>query len=198
MPESATPPQCASGVRLVSRADESAKCPAKVSAVSWRPDRIFNRILAASILACVFFAAGPAGAETTLPKARDLAAESKDAAAGGKAYLLLFAETGCVFCERARTSHLLSMAADEKMRAKVVMRQIDIDSDAVLKDFAGRPVSHRSFARAQGVRLYPTIALYSPDGRQAAERLAGFTSPDYYGYSVERRIDAALAALPSR
>jgi thioredoxin-related protein len=165
----------------------AAKCGAKIVA-AW----------AASILACMIFTAAPAAAETSLPKARDVGAESRSAAAAGKAYLLFYAEAGCEFCERARTTHLLAMAADEKMRARVVMRQIDIDSDAALEDFAGRSVSHRSFARAQGVRLYPTIVLYGPDGRQTAERLTGFTNPDYYGYSVERRIDAALSALPKR
>ena len=150
------------------------------------------------ILACAFFAPACAAADTTLPKAHDLAAESRAAAAAGKAYLLLFAETGCEWCERARSTHLLPMEQDEKMRAKVVMRQIDIDQDTPLKDFAGRMVSHRRFAEAQGMRLYPTVALYGPDGRQTADRLTGFSNADYYGFSVERRIDAAVAALPKR
>lgn len=160
--------------------------------------RTILRTCGAAILACAILVSAQAGAETTLPKARDLAAEAAAAAAAGKAYLVFFSETGCMWCERARREYLLPMATDEKMRAKLVLRQVDVDSEVLMKNFSGKTVSHRSFAHAQGVRLYPTVAFYSAAGRLAAERLIGFTNPDYYGFSIERRIEAARAAIRAR
>lgn len=133
------------------------------------------------------------GSHTSLVIAHDLAAEARQAAAQGKAYVVLFSETGCPWCERARREFLLPMQEDVRFSVKAVFRQINVDSDEVLRDFTGRASTHRRFAQAEGVRFYPTVALYTPEGRSAAEKLTGFTNAVYYGSSIERRIDAALA-----
>lgn len=135
------------------------------------------------------------GRHSSLTPARDLAGEAKGAAAQGKAYVVLFSETGCPWCERARQEFLLPMQADAQLGGKAVFRQVNIDSDEVLRDFNGRTSSHRRFAQAEGVRMYPTVALYTPEGKPAADRLTGFTNAVYYGSSIERRIDAALAGI---
>lgn len=87
------------------------------------------------------------------------------------------------------------MQEDPQLRSKAVFRQINIDKDEPLLDFNGRASTHRHFALAEGVRLYPTVALYRPDGKPAVEKLTGFTSAVYYGSSIERRIDAARANI---
>ena len=148
------------------------------------------------VLACFLsspLAAQAPGNHTSLTIARDLATEARQAAAQGKAYVVLFSETGCPWCERARREFLLPMQENPHFSAKAVFRQINIDSDEVLRDFSGRTSTHRSFARSEGVRFYPTVALYTPEGKPAAEKLTGFTNAVYYGSSIERRIDAALA-----
>lgn len=138
-------------------------------------------------------AAQAPGKDSSLVVAHDLAAEARQAAAQGKAYVVLFSEAGCPWCERARREFLLPMQEDPRFSVKAVFRQINVDSDEALRDFNGRTSTHRRFAQAEGVRFYPTVALYTPEGRPAAEKLTGFTNAVYYGSSIERRIDAALA-----
>ena len=155
--------------------------------------------LLALILACALSVPLAASAqkpvERSLAAATDLATEAKQAFAQDKAYVVLFSETGCMWCERARQEFLLPMQDDPQLRTKAVFRQINVDRDEPLRDFNGRASTHRRFARAEGVRLYPTIALYMPDGKPAAEKLTGFTSAVYYGSSIERRIDSARANM---
>ncbi len=150
------------------------------------------------VLACFLsspLAAQAPGSHTSLTIARDLATEARQAAAQGKAYVVLFSETGCPWCERVRREFLLPMQEDPQYNAKAVFRQINIDSDEALRDFSGRASTHRHFAQSEGMRFYPTVALYTPEGKQAAEKLTGFTNAVYYGSSIERRINAALARI---
>ena len=131
--------------------------------------------------------------ESSLVVASDLRAEASMAAAQGKAYVVLFSETGCPWCERARREFLLPMQEDPQFQGKAVFRQVNVDSDAALKDFDGRASTQHRFAVSQGVRLYPTVMLYTPEGKEAAARLRGYTSSVYYGSSIEQRIEMARA-----
>jgi len=65
-------------------------------------------------------------------------------------------------------------------------------------DFSGRATTHAEFARSRGIRLYPIVAFFAPDGSETAERLVGFRSPDFYGAYLDRRIEASRAAAGVR
>lgn len=156
---------------------------------------LIGLVLVCALTVSVATQAQPTIKDSSLTAARDLAAEAKQAVAQGKAYVVLFSETGCAWCERARQEFLLPMQEDPQLRTKAVFRQVNIDKDEPLRDFNGSATTHRRFALAEGVRLYPTVALYLPDGKPAAEKLTGFTSAVYYGSSIERRIDAARANI---
>lgn len=133
----------------------------------------------------------PARAESRLPGPRDLASEASSNAREGRALLVLFSQHGCPWCERVRREFLLPIQNNEDYRLRIALRQIDIDRNTALRDFAGRATTHAAFARAQGVRLYPTVMLFGPAGERLADPLVGFTGSDYYGAHLDQRIDQA-------
>jgi thioredoxin-related protein len=142
--------------------------------------------------------AGPAAAATNagaLPAARDFAADSRNVASGKKPLLVLFSQTGCPWCERARREFLLPMQANSSYQAKVIFRQIDIDQATPLTGFDGAPTSHQAFARMMKVDRFPTILLLGQDGRVLAEPLVGFGIADFYGAYIDERIEQAVARL---
>ena len=139
----------------------------------------------------------PGGADPasgTLTPARDLAADGR-AAADGRPILVLFSETGCPWCERARREFLLPMQGNAAYRAKVVFRQIDIDRTTPLRGFDGAMTSHQALAGKLKVSRFPTVMLFGPDGRLLAEPLVGFAIADFYGAYLDERIDSAAAKL---
>jgi len=87
------------------------------------------------------------------------------------------------------------MTIDPAYANRVLLRQIDLDSDAPLKDFAGHATTHRAYAKTQNARLTPTLMFYGPDGKQLAEPIVGFRLADFYGEYIERGIDEGLAVL---
>jgi thioredoxin-related protein len=147
------------------------------------------------ILACLatLILAMPAHAQ--MVKARDLAADARLASQRKIPLLVLFSEAGCPWCERTRQEFLLPMQRNPEYQAKVMMREVGVDSQAVLTDFAGNKTTHAEFARRHGVNMMPTVMLLGPRGETLAETLVGFGSADYYGYFLDQRIDSALAQL---
>jgi len=147
------------------------------------------------ILAClaVLFAVSPARAQ--MVRAHDLAADMRLAAKTREPLLVLFSEDGCSWCERARQEFLLPMQNSPEYRGRVLMREVEIGSNAAMTDFAGNKTTQAEFSRRNKVSMMPTVMLFGPGGKLLAEPLIGFSSADYYGYFLDQRIDAALAQL---
>lgn len=150
------------------------------------------------ILACLMalFVAAPAGAQ--MVQARDLKADARVAAERRIPLLVLFSESGCRWCERTRQEFLVPMQRNPEYRAKVMMREVGIDSAAALVDFAGVATTHAEFARRLQVNMMPTVMLLGARGETLAEPLIGFRGADYYGYFLDERIDSALALMRAR
>ncbi|HEX9392292.1 MAG TPA: thioredoxin fold domain-containing protein [Usitatibacteraceae bacterium] len=144
----------------------------------------------------------PAGAEesppaapgqTSLPLAVDLAADGGRTGAQGIPVLILFSLPGCPYCEALRRSFLTPMLAEPQPRA--VLRQVDIDSSVILKDFQGRKLSHQDFATREGIALTPVVGFYGPDGEAVADRLVGAMLPDFYGSYLDDALAKAAAKI---
>lgn len=122
----------------------------------------------------------------------------------------LFTLPGCPFCESIRRDQLHHLAREQSERG---LRVVEYDlTDR--KPFAGAskhadpaarpapaaaaPASPAALAAALGVRLAPTVVFLGPAGGELAERLVGYTSPDFYGAYLEQRIAQARARLAAR
>lgn len=150
-------------------------------------------LLRLRVMILAWLLASTAAAAETLPLAADLAADGRAAAGAGRVIVLLYSLPGCPWCERVRTAYLAPLARDPDAARGILLREIDIDSAAALVDFAGGHTTHREFARRNQVRFTPLVAFLGPDGEALAAPLAGFSSAEYYGAYLERRIAEAAA-----
>lgn len=137
------------------------------------------------------------GASSALTGATDLAADLRDMRASGQPLLVLYSQAGCTWCEEARR-YIVPMSSAPETRDSAVFRQVDIDSDARLTDFAGMVSSHRSFAQAGKVRLTPTVIIYGPDGKAIGEPIVGMRLPDFYGQYLLNAIESARIEIENR
>lgn len=130
-----------------------------------------------------------------VPYATDLAAVGAEAREKKVAVLLMFGTPSCPFCLRLLDEFLIPMTRNPEYGGKVIMRQVELNGSRALRDFSGRATTHGRFARQQGIRFAPTVALFAPDGAPLGEPLVGLSTPDYYGAFLDRAIDEALAKL---
>lgn len=152
-----------------------------------------GKVLLATILACCLQAAACAAATPfQVAVARNLASDGAGRQTPAEPVVLLFSRAGCTWCERLKQQHLRHLPRD------IVLREIDVDSDAKLVDFAGQTTTHRRFASTQSVRLTPTLAFFGPDGRQLAEPIVGVRDADYMDYFIETALAASRQKLNSQ
>jgi thioredoxin-related protein len=128
-----------------------------------------------------------------IPVAHDLSGDGRDMKARAAVMLTLYSQANCRWCERAKAEYLIPLQNDPAWAGRVLLRQIALDSEAPLVDFAGRRTTQQAFARAERVRVTPTLVVYGPDGARLAEPIVGFRLADFYSSYIERALTEALA-----
>jgi thioredoxin-related protein len=154
-------------------------------------------LLLASILACAT-ACSVAHAQPTLQPANDLTQISEQARRQHVPVLIAFTQAGCPYCAKVKRSYLIPLGTSAAWGNKVVMREVDIDSTTAVRDFVGRETTQREFARQHHITLVPTLMIFNARGEQLAEPLIGLTSEDFYGFYLERLIQAGWDAMQAR
>jgi hypothetical protein len=152
--------------------------------------------VAALCAALALLSIAPAFArDTTLPKATDLAADARVAQQSGIPVLVLVSLAGCPHCESIRRGHLNSMLTEKPPRA--VIRQVDLQSNAPLRGFDGKPTTHAAFLQQQQIKFAPVVLLFTLDGKRAVEPLVGAMLPDFYGAYLDDALRTATAKVRS-
>lgn len=143
------------------------------------------------ILACACLATTAHAAPLALVS--DLEAAAKQAREQRAPLLVAFTLKRCPYYYTARRDYWAPMNGSDKWRGKVVMVELVIDDTPALRDFEGKPISARDFARRFGVRSAPTVMVFDTQGTPAASAIVGLLSADFYALYLEQAIEAGLA-----
>ena len=107
------------------------------------------------------------------PSLGDLQAEAKEARdAGKRAMFVMFMWDDCPYCTRMKANVLSLPEVQEFYRQRFAALAIDTRGAVPVTDFTGRQLTEREFARAQGIKVTPTMVFYDFDGKPLA-RFAG-------------------------
>jgi len=137
--------------------------------------------------------AGAAG--TSLTPAVDLRSEARQAEKNGGPLIVLYSRPDCKFCETVRRDYLKPLAANPRYRDRVVLRQINQDSDAALTDFHGQPTTQANFAASEKIKLVPVVVFYGPEGKRLSDPIIGARLPDFYQSYLEESLEKSIKAL---
>ncbi len=104
----------------------------------------------------------------------------------------LFSVPGCPYCEVVRRNYLRHL---EGAVPGVRVAEYGIADSRAFKrpGSADAPKSPAALAKSLGIRFSPTVAFLGDENRELAERLVGYSSPDFYGAYLDARIGSALA-----
>ena len=158
----------------------------------------------AALLSLALLSAAPIAADAAgrngLERPASHEAVLREAARDRTVVVALFSLPGCPFCEAIRRDQLRHLAREQAaQRVRVV--EYDLTDRRPFGGPAARtpaPDSPAALAASLDVRLAPTGAFIGPDGREIAERLVGYSSPDFYGAYLEQRIAQAHERLGAR
>ena len=140
----------------------------------------------------------PIGQADELPIAEDLVADSYHAAEASLPILLLYTASYCHYCATVKADVYFPMNDDPDARARVVLREIQVDSSAPIREFSGNQLNHREFAKIRGITIVPTLEVVDEQGEPLTEPLVGSGVRDFYGFYVEQGINKALLEIQTR
>lgn len=133
-------------------------------------------------------------AETSLPPAQDLQADSRHVELTGLPLIVMVSLRSCPHCELVRRTHLLPLLRGGRARGIPHIRQIELNGQAAMRDFNGRAITHADFAKIYKIKVAPVVMFFGAKGEMLAEPLVGAMIPDFYG----AHFDAALAEAISK
>jgi thioredoxin-related protein len=137
-------------------------------------------------------------AATDLPAAQDLRAEAEKAAQAGGPLIVIFSRKDCKYCETVKRDYLKPLTTNPRYRDKVIIRQVNQDSEAPLVDFRGEATTHARFTAGEKVKLVPVVAFYGPQGKRLADPIVGARLPDFYPSYLEDAIEKSSLVLKTR
>lgn len=154
---------------------------------------------AALLLAGSLWAASAVAADAALPALQDARAAAEPAVKAGQPLVVLFSMPGCVYCPEVRNNYLAPMAREASSRPGSVaeVREVDITSSAMLKDFDGRMVEAKEFSRRYKVKATPTVLMLDERGRPLAQALVGSGMAGFYGAYLESALETARQSICS-
>jgi thioredoxin-related protein len=151
-----------------------------------------------ALAACLLAVNGPALASNDQPPAVDLRAEAAQAARLGGPLVVLYSRRDCKYCETVKRAYLKPLASQPRYRDKLLIRQINQDSEQPLLDFRGERTTHARFAASEKIKLVPVVAFYGPTGRHLADPIVGARLPDFYPSYLETAVEQSFAAVKAK
>lgn len=136
-----------------------------------------------------------AWAENIIPQASDFRALQQEMQRKGLPLLLAFRADYCGFCRKLETEHLEPMLRSGQYDSRILIRRFDMGSDQTVIDFNGDKINADEFAEQHQASLTPTLLFLDAEGKEVAERLLGYNSPDFYGAYLEQAISTAQQAV---
>ena len=141
----------------------------------------------------------PLGASAgDLVPAKNLESDAVEASRKGVPILLLYTASYCHYCAGVKAEVFFPMASDPAYQSRVVLREVQIDSDIQLRGFHGKTVDHHRFAEERGIVIVPTLEFVDDQGMPLAEPIIGSGLIDFYGHYVEQGIDSSLFKIKAR
>lgn len=111
--------------------------------------------------------------------------------------MIAFTQESCRYCQRAKRDYLEPMQASDNVRQMAIMREVDIDSRAALRDFEGQAVTRKDFARRYAVKRVPTVIVVDDRGKPLSSPVVGLLADDFYRLYLEQAIEEGLYKLRS-
>jgi len=136
-----------------------------------------------------------ANCQTVLSPATDFAADAIESKRTGAPLIVLLSLQGCPHCEVVRRSHLLPLLRGPTAMARPIVRQIEINGTAKLRDFDGSTITHAEFAARHKFKLAPVVVFFGSKGEMLAKPLVGSMIPDFYGAYLDAALTEARAKL---
>ena len=117
---------------------------------------------------------------------------SKAAKLANVPVVIMVDQSDCPYCRRVESDFFAGIFASREFEDTVIFGKISIDAGEMIKGLEGERISTREFLKSYDADFTPTILFLDSDRNQLVEEMIGLTTPDFYGYYLEKAIKEAI------
>jgi thioredoxin-related protein len=129
----------------------------------------------------------------TVQQVVDFRHEAAATREGGLTLLLAVTREGCGYCAQLRREFLAPMIRSGEYADKVRIREMMMEPDTAVTDFAGKVTSTAEIAARYGVGITPTVLLLDSAGNPLGPSIIGISNAEMYGFYLDKAIAQATA-----
>ena len=130
----------------------------------------------------------------TVQQVVDFRHEAAASAERGLTLLLAVTRESCGYCAQLRREFLAPMIRSGDYIDKVLIREMMMEPDTAVTDFAGKATSTAEVAARYGVSITPTVLLLDSAGNPLRPPIVGISNAEMYGFYLDQAITEAAAA----
>jgi len=125
----------------------------------------------------------------------DFASTKAEAANANKIIMLEMSASYCGYCDTLEEEIIKPMLRSGDYTDNVLIRKLQIDSNASLNDTFGAQLTAAELAKKFDVRVTPTLLFLDGNGNEVSEKIPGVYSLDFYGSYVDQAIEQGLKVI---
>ena len=125
----------------------------------------------------------------------NFASTKEEALNSNKIIMLEMSASYCGYCETLEEEIIKPMLRSGEYTDNVLIRRLQIDEAALLKDTDGIYLTPTEIAEKFNVDITPTLLFIDGNGNEVSEKIRGVYSLDYYGGFVDQAIDQGLIII---
>lgn len=152
---------------------------------------VFSALL---VLGVIFFSTYSYADRESLPLAQNLQELGKQANQQNIPIALLFTAKGLKSTENLKNEAILPALYSGQLDGKVLMREIEVNTDASTVDFYGEKLANSEFKELYNLTSLPVVLFLNGDGDQLSDPLMS-GAYDFYFFYLKDSINASLKHL---
>ena len=134
---------------------------------------------------------------STLPLATNLQQLGEKAAKDNIPIALLFTSKGLKSTTKLKDQAILPALYSGQLNGKVLMQEIEVNTDATTIDFYGEAIANKEFKQLYNLTSLPVVLFVNSDGDEINERLIS-GAYDFYFFYLKDKINESLKTLGSK
>lgn len=109
--------------------------------------------------------------------------------------IVMIDQEDCPFCRRVEGEFFAAIFASGEFDDQALFGKMSINAGDSVIDQDGRTVLVESFLADLNTNFTPTILFLDADKTELTKKMVGLSTPDFYGFYLERAIKKSIKAL---
>jgi len=109
--------------------------------------------------------------------------------------IVMIDQEDCPFCRRGEGEFFAAIFAGGEFDNRALFGKMSINAGDSIINLEGRSESVESFLADLNTHFTPTILFLDANKTELTKKMVGLSTPDFYGFYLERGIKQSIAAL---